>query len=271
MLVEIEDAFGARLFERSRQGMRANAFGLAALHRARTILGELSRAGDELDAMRTGASAMLRLGTMSVTVAVPAAIVDLQRRMPDASVQIREGRAAELMRRLLDGELECVFGAMTPEALAGDALSSLRCDVLIHDRLCVLASVDHSLARRRRLDWGDVRASRWIAPPPETLVRQAFETAFLDDGFAAPRPVVEAMSSVTIGTLLRMDPSLLGAVRAEHARDEVARGGVRRIAVVPAVPLPPLCLWTRRGPFGQPLVVEEFARALKRTAGRSPA
>ncbi len=30
MLVEIEEAFGARLFDRSRQGVRPNAFGIAA-------------------------------------------------------------------------------------------------------------------------------------------------------------------------------------------------------------------------------------------------
>ncbi len=266
MLVEIEGAFGMRLFERSRQGVKANPFGVAAMHHARIILGELSRATDEMDAMRTGASAMLRVGTLSVTAAVPAAIVDLHSRMPGAAVQIREGRVQDLMHRLLEGELDCVFGAITPEALAGESLQWLQSDVLLEDHLCVLASVDNRQARRRRLRWIDLHGDRWVAPPRETLVRQAFMTAFMNEGLDPPVPVIEAMSSVTVGTVLRMDPSLLCAVRGEHARDEIARGGVRRVAVSPVIPLPPLCLFTRRGELESPQVLREFAGALRRSA-----
>ncbi len=270
MLVEIEQAFGARLFERSRQGVKANPFGLAAMHHARIILGELSRATDEMDAMRTGAAALVRVGTLSVTAAVPAAVVDLQSRMPGAAVQIREGRVQELMHRLLDGELDCVFGAITPEVLASESLQGLQSEVLLEDRLCVLASVANRQARRRGLRWVDLLADRWVAPPRETLVRQAFMTAFMNEGLDPPVPVIEAMSSVTVGTVLRMDPSLLCAVRGEHARDEIARGGVRQVAVSPAIGLPPLCLFTRGDGFEHPLVVREFAHALRRaTSGAS--
>lgn len=265
MLSEIEDAFGARLFERSRQGVRPNAFGTAAMHHARIVLGELSRAGDELEAMRSGASAMLRVGTPSVMATVPAAIVELHARMPHASVQIREGRAHELVQRLLDGELDCVFGAITPEALASGSPQLLRSEVVIDDRLCVLASNDHPQVRGRRKTWKDLVAARWVAPPLETLVRQAYMSAFMNEGLDPPQPVIETMSSVTIGTVLRLDPTLVGAVRFEHARDEIARGGVRRIVVSPEIDLPPLCLFTRREPEQSP-VVREFARALRASA-----
>lgn len=271
MLVETEDAFGARLFDRSRQGVQANAFGAAAIRHARIVLGELSRASDELDAMRTGASALLRLGTLSVTAAVPAALVELQARLPAAAVQIREGRVHELMQRLIAGELDCVFGAMTPEALAGEALQSVQSEAIVQDGLVVLASSQRRPAPRRRLRWRELHAARWVAPPRETLVRQAFMTAFIHEGLDPPVPVIEAMSSVTVGTLLRMDPTLLCAVRHEHARDELARGGVRRVAVAPDIPLPPLCLFTRRGEPDPPAVVQAFARALRRSAGRLPA
>lgn len=265
MLVEIEDAFGARLFERSRQGVKANPFGVAAMHHARIILGELSRATDEMAAMRTGASAMLRVGTLSVTAAVPAAIVELHARMPGAAVQIREGRVQELMHRLLEGELDCVFGAITPETLASESLQAVQSEVLLEDYLCVLASVANRQARRRRLRWIDLRADRWVAPPRETLVRQAFMTAFLNEGIDPPAPVIEAISSVTIGAVLRLDPSLLCAVRFEHARDEVARGGVRRLAVAPEIALPPLGLFTRRSEVQTPPVMQAFARAIRKT------
>jgi hypothetical protein len=42
-------------------------------------------------------------------------------------------------------------------------------------------------------------------------------TAFLNSGATPPVPVIEALSSVTIGTVLRRDTSLLCAVRLAHA------------------------------------------------------
>ncbi|QDL36154.1 LysR family transcriptional regulator [Rhodoferax sediminis] len=269
MLNEIEGGFGARLFDRSHQGVQANAFGAAAVYRARVILSELARAQDEIDALRAGASAVLRVGAPSVTVTVPAAVVLLRARMPAASVQIREGRVSELIQRLLDGELDCVFGAVTPQLLSSDLLPLLQSELLLEDQLCVLAAASNVNVRRRGLRWADLRSAQWVAPPKETLVRQAFMTAFLNDGVEPPEPVIEAMSSVTVGALLRMDPSLLCAVRFEHARDEVARGNVRKVPVLPAIPLPSLGLFTRRAAIGQPAVVQEFARAIRKAGARA--
>lgn len=263
MLGEVEAGFSARLFERSHQGVQANALGAAAVHRARVMLSELSRASDDIDALRAGASAVLRVGAPSVTAAVPAAIVQLRQRLPAASVHVREGRVRELIERLLDGELDCVFGAVTPELLSSDVMPRLRSEVLLEDELCVLAASANPLVRRRGLRWAELRASQWVAPPRETLVRQAFINAFLNDGVDPPEPAIEAMSSVTIGAVLRLDPTLLCAVRFEHARDEVARGDVRRILVTPSMSLPPFGLFTRRGAIEPLPVVQEFARAIR--------
>lgn len=263
MLGEVETGFGARLFERSPQGLAANALGQAAVYRARVILGELSRGRDEVDALRTGATGVLRLGTLSVTAAVPQAVVQLRRRLPGARVQIQEGRVRDLVQKLLDGELDCVFGAITPELLASDLLPLLRPEVLLEDELCVLCAAEHPLARSRRLRWADLHAASWVAPPKDTLVRQALMTAFLNEGLEPPEPAIEVLSSVTIGSVLRMDPALLGAVRFEHARDELARAGVRRLPVAPAVRLPSLGLYTRRAVEAPPPLVQALARALR--------
>ena len=268
MLGEVETGFGARLFERSPQGLAANALGEAVVYRARVIFGELARAKEESDALRTGASGVLRLGTLSVTASVPRAIAHLRQRHPRARVQVQEGRVRDMLQRLLEGELDGVFGAIPPELLAGDFLSQLRPEVLLEDELCVLASQSHPLARRRKLAWADLRAADWMAPPKDTLVRQALMTAFLNEGLEPPVPAVEVLSSVTIGSLLRQDASLVGAVRADHAQDEVARGDLRRLPVGPAVPLPSLGLYTRRSAGAPVPLVRAFAHALQRFGSR---
>lgn len=270
MLHEAEEALQARLFERSRQGVLPTAAGHAALRRVRVVLGELSHVHDELGAIRRGASAVLRVGTFSVTAVVPAAVVKLRQKMPRVAVHIHEARVQELIHLLLAGELDCVFGALTNELLDGDVLQNLHREVLIDDALCVLVAEGHPALRRRGLRWVDLVDADWVTPPRQTLVRQAFMTAFLNEGVDPPAPVIETMSSVTIGAVLRLDPTLVCAVRREHARDEVARGGVRLLTMRPAVPLPPLGLFTRRSGAEASPVLRAFAQAIRAAGGPPP-
>ncbi len=263
MLAEVEAGFGARLFERSPQGLSPNALGAAVTYRARVMLAELARGKDEVDALRSGAEGVLRVGTLSVTAAVPQAVVRLRSRIPGVRVQVQEGRVRDMIQRLLDGELDCVFGAITPELLASGPLSLLQPEVLLEDELCVLAADDHALARKRKLRWSDLHAVPWVAPPRDTLVRQAVMTAFLNEGLEPPEPAIEVLSSVTVSSVLRLDPALVAAVRFEHARDELARGGVRRLAVAPVMPLPSLGLYTRRATEAPAPLVQAFAQAIR--------
>lgn len=270
MLGEIEACFGVRLFERSHQGIHPNALGAGAVFHARAVLNQLARATEDVGAMQQGAQAVLRVGAPSVTATVPAAIARLRARMPGAAVQIREGRVQELIQRLLAGELDCVYGAVTPELLTADITPLLEPVAMLQDELCVLASVPPKAAGnpRRRLRWRDLGASPWLLPPKDTLVRQAFMTAFLNDGATPPVPVIEAISSVTIGALMRQDASLLCAVRLEHAMDEIARGGVRRLEIAPKVPLPSFGLFFRRDGMERPAVLTAFAEAVRRAAAQ---
>lgn len=270
MLGEIEVSFGARLFERSHQGVQPNALGAGAVFHARAVLNQLTRATEDVGAMQQGAQAVLRVGAPSVTATVPLAIARLRARMPGAMVQIREGRVQELIQRLLAGELDCVCGAVTPELLTADLAPQLEPVAMLQDELCVLASIPPEGAGRdrRRLRWRDLVSGPWLLPPKETLVRQAFMTAFLNDGATPPVPVIEAISSVTIGALMRQDASLLCAVRQEHAMDEIARGGVRRLDIVPRVPLPSFGLFFRRDGMERSAVLMAFADAVRAAAAQ---
>jgi DNA-binding transcriptional LysR family regulator len=268
MLGELEAGFGARLFERSPQGLSPNALGNAAIYRARVMLAELARGKDEVDALRTGAEGVLRVGTLSVTAAVPQAVVQLRERIPGARVQIQEGRVRDMIQRLLDGELDCVFGAITPELLTSDLLPLLQPEVLLEDELCVLCAAGHALARTRKLRWADLHGVPWVAPPKDTLVRQALMTAFLNEGLEPPDPAIEVLSSVTVSSVLRLAPTLVAAVRFEHASNELARGGIRRLAVAPVMPLPSLGLYTRRATEGPAPLVQAFAHAIRKVGVR---
>jgi len=70
------------------------------------------------------------------------------------------------------------------------------------------------------------------------------------------------------GFLLRRDATLIGVVRDESTRFD-ATGGLRRLEVADTMPLPPLCVITRRASAGAPSVLTGFVDALRRAARRA--
>ena len=267
MLREIELAFGARLFERGRRGVEPNTLGRAAIRHARTVIGEVGLLADELQAMDRGASALLRLGTFSITAIVPAAIGVLRGRMPGVQVRIREAAIVELLSLLLEGELDCAFGAIAPEALATGAIRHLRWQSVLDDHLCALVSEWHPFAAASELHWKHLAGHPWVAMPRDTVVRQRFMEAFVRQGLVPPQPVVETLSPVTVAALVREDPTLIGLARHETARQSELLAGVRRLPIAPRMPLPPLCLITRRGPAGATELLQAFVDSVRSVTG----
>jgi hypothetical protein len=66
--------------------------------------------------------------------------------------------------------------------------------------------------------------------------------------------------------VLRLDPALLGAARREHAQDELARGGVTRLQVLPKMGLPSFGLFFRRDETERPAILSAFADAIRRVS-----
>lgn len=266
MLAEVERAFGTALFDRGRHGVEPNIFGRAAIHHARVMMGEVVYASNELNAMRGGATAVVRVGTPSIADVVPKATVELMRRVPGACVEIREGRVRDLLKLLLEAELDCVFGALPSETLTKDPIDQLQSEIIFDDHICAIVAKSNPLSRKGRASWHDLVSQRWIAPPRNTPVRRAFMAGFLNNGLTPPQPVVEAISPPTLGALIRLDRSLVGVVRYGSARDSDAFPGARVVEIVPQMALPPLCVILRRIPVERPKAVVTFVEALKRAA-----
>jgi DNA-binding transcriptional LysR family regulator len=266
MLHEIEQAFGVRLFNRGRRGVEPNAFGRSVIHRALVVMSELAHSIDEVQATQGGASAIVRVGTLSITSIVPAAIVDLMRRLPGVRVQIHEGPVRELLNLLLDAKLDCVFGALPAEVLARGSLELVRSEAIFEDHVCAVISDANPLSRKRRLHWADLTAQKWLLPPRDSPLCQAFMAAFLNQGLTPPKPAVETLSPVTLGMLLRLDSSLIGLVRYESVRQNDAFPAAQRVEIDPKAALPSLCVLTRRTAVQSPEVVEMFIESLRRAA-----
>jgi DNA-binding transcriptional LysR family regulator len=270
MLREIEDVFGAPLFERSRSGVAPNALGQAAIRRATVICNEVALTEDEVGALRSGASAVLRIGTFSITSIATEAIARLRTVQPGVAVRIREGAVSDLLAKLLAAELDCVFGALAPDVLGAETISELAAEVIREDRVSVVASSAHRLARARKLQWRDLREETWVLQPHNSLVRRAFMAAYFDQGLAPPSAAVETLSPITMAALIRLDARLLGAMRSENVPLEQSQGRLVVLPVTPVAPLPPLALFSRRTRAERSPTLERFVAALHWAAARRP-
>jgi DNA-binding transcriptional LysR family regulator len=270
MLREIEAVFGAPLFERSRSGVQPNALGQAAIRRATVICNEVALTEDEIGALRSGASAVLRIGTFSITSIATEAIARLRALHPGVAVRIREGAVSDLLAKLLAGELDCVFGALAPDVLGSDAISELASELIRKDRVSVVASSAHRLARARKLQWKDLQHETWVLQPLNSLVRRAFMAAYFDQGLAPPSAAVETLSPITMAALIGLDPGLLGAMRSENVPLEQSRGRLVVLPVAPVASLPPLALFSRRTRADRSPILERFLAALHWAAARRP-
>ena len=267
MLREIEDCYGGSLFERSAAGVRPNQLGLHLTRHAITLLNEMRAVSDEISAIAGGASSVIRVGTVSVIPRVPVAIAGLRAQMPKVRVMVVEGKLPDLVKQMLDGELDCIVGALPPELLAHPDAFLLKVEALADDKLCVMVSTAHRLAKKRGkvngLTWADLDGFEWVLPPSASLLRRAVVDAFLGAGLVPPKPTVELLSPLSMGDLLALDKNLIGVMRYEQAVTEQA---TRRLCVLPVHPhvsLPPIAFITCR----QKAEVEEDLKAFRVALG----
>jgi DNA-binding transcriptional LysR family regulator len=257
MIREVEEIFGGPLFERSPRGISANHVGLALMRRSGMLVAELGAAQQEAAMLRAGASGLLRIGTFSGSTTLPRGIVELRRRMPRVIVHIREAQVDQLIADLLQGEIDCIVGALAPDELNNERLDRLQVETLADDHLSVVAARTNPLARRRKIRWDQLATQQWILPPRGSLLRRAVIAACLEVGVTPPQPCIECLSPLTVLTLIRLDHRTIGPMREQQAREEVRINKQLVILDVQSgAAMPSLSMITRRapGPAREPVV-----------------
>lgn len=199
-LHEIEEAFGAAIFVRSKRGLTPTARGLAVLQGARVLLAELGHLkqavaapDDPVSILRIGAPAAVAAGGVLPQVMARLAAGDAR-----LVVQLREDSVPKLFEALLAGELDALLTSYNQAAFAAKRPTRLVYEPCGHHEYVVVAPPRHPLARKRRIGWSQLSNERWIMPSRSLLARQALESQFLRAGQAVPEPRVVADSPATI-------------------------------------------------------------------------
>jgi DNA-binding transcriptional LysR family regulator len=212
-LREIEDIFGAPLFERSSRGLKPTAAGEAVLRYSQRWLADLEATSKVLAAIDAGHGGRIRLG---MTTQVPqqllsAALQHLIGQRPQVSVFVAEGTTDQLVGRMLEQEPCLVVAARNQKRLS-----------------------------RGPLDWAKLAQLDWILPPPNTPMRRLYNTIFVTAGVQPPFAIMETISVRSMETVLVSQPNAIAILPRDVVDELFKSGDVAPLAHRLAWRLPPV-------------------------------
>jgi len=117
-LQEIEDTVGVKIFDRVSRGVVPNAYGNAILVRARAVLAELGKIGDDIMQISHQSAGTVVVGALPTAAAgiLPATLALLRQRHPRLGIKILQGRTHELLPLLESGSPDVIVGRLyTPD------------------------------------------------------------------------------------------------------------------------------------------------------------
>jgi DNA-binding transcriptional LysR family regulator len=148
----MEEALGAPLLIRSRQGVAPTEAGRTLLKHARTLLAQSARLREDLSAFAGGFSAEVRLlaNTNALTEFLPEALSAFLADHPQVSVDLEERLSDEIVGLVAEGaaDVGIVAGTVDVGALTTYPFRS--------DRFVVVTALDHALAGREDVGFAEV-------------------------------------------------------------------------------------------------------------------
>jgi DNA-binding transcriptional LysR family regulator len=215
LLKDLEDALGVTLFERLPRGMRPTWYGEALIRHARMAVFNLTQAGTELEALKTGRSGEVTIGAIisPALSLLPDAVAIVAREQPDLRIQLVVESSDILLARLTENKLDIMIGRL----FETDDKRNLSYERLADEPVCAIARSDHPLLGHAALTLAHLEEAPWIVPPMGSVLRHRFELMFREAGLGAPRHLIET-SSILFMTKMLQQSDFVAVVPTEVGR-----------------------------------------------------
>jgi len=224
-VVELEDALGVRLVDRSRRGVVPTPYGLALAKRSVAVFNDLRQGVQDIDFLSDPTKGEIRIGTTEpiATAIVLPAIDRLSRKYPQMFFHVVAGDTASLYADVGQRNIEFAICRMI-----GRLPDELAAEVLFYDAFSIVTSAKNPLTRRRKLTLADLRNEPWALLPFDSFFGSVIAEAFRANGQEPPRPTVASVST-NIQDELRDRPLSHGSARL-HAKSFLAKSGAQGVA-----------------------------------------
>ena len=221
LLKDLEDMLGVALFERHPRGMIPNWYGEAMIRHARIALSSLRKAGQEVDALKSGLSGHVSLGAITgpALSLIPQAIMMVARENPNVRVGLLVESSNVLIEALTQGEIDIMIGRL----LEGHPKNGLRYEKLAEEPVSAVVRPGHPLLGVADLDLSDVEQRPWIVPPTGSVLRHCFDLMFCEAGLTPPTQLIETASLLFVTKMLQQT-DYIAVIPTEVARYYAAYG-----------------------------------------------
>lgn len=196
----LESVAGISFFVARSSGVSLTPAARAFVRGAKLAQSALQQAHEEISLELGQESGRFVLGSLPLarTIIVPKAIHAMVSTVGGFQILVVEGRYAELLRSLREGDVDCLIGALRRPAPAED----IHQEYLFSDALSIVAHPNHPLSGKPNLRLEDTLAFPWIAPPRETPAGQyLFDILRIQDRPETPVRAVSSSMAVLRGVL----------------------------------------------------------------------
>jgi len=169
-LRQLESEVGLALFDRTSEGMRPTAAGLAVIETARAVEERLRLLEDEIAAIKGIRRGTLRLGVVSTAkYFAPRIMAAFTRDYPDIEMTLTVGNRAEIIEALLVHGIDIALMGRPPKDFP------VRAAVFGDHPLVIVAPPDHKLAGLRDISRERVAAEKFLVREPGSGTRISLE------------------------------------------------------------------------------------------------
>lgn len=217
----LQRELGTRLYHRRGRGIELTEPGRALAKHIRLMESQLAEARSEVIGIAGGKVGQARIGAGPSWLSrhLPTSISRVMMQNPNIRFTVDTGFPHRLIRRLRQGELDIVIGALPDNRVDPD----LRFSRLSSDVIRVVGHRDHPLLRKRERSLSDYAAQRWILPGEQELVRQRLARAFGQAGLPAPVIAVET-DSLSLKLAMLRESDCIGMSTSQILTLESAQG-----------------------------------------------
>jgi DNA-binding transcriptional LysR family regulator len=211
-IVELEDALGVQLVDRSPRGVVPTPYGEALGRRSIAVFNDLRQGVQDIDFLLDPTKGEIRIGSTEpiISAIVSPAIDRLCRKYPKLFFHIIAGDTSTLYQDVLRRNVEFSICRMI-----GPFPDELSAEIIFQDSPVVMASADNPLTRRRRLTLDDLADEPWVLFPFDSFFGSLVVDMFRANGHEPPRVTATSLSFnmqmelLATGRFLTVLPSFL--------------------------------------------------------------
>jgi DNA-binding transcriptional LysR family regulator len=183
----LEEALGAKLFEKDGRGMRLTAAGHVLVRRTRQMGIMVEDTSREMRDYAAGLQGNVRIGCVPTLALhlMPGVFEQLLAEAPGLTVNLTVGMNDNVLASLRDGDLDVVLGPM-PET-DPDFVS----EQIAEDTVVVMASENHPIFAAP-YTLADLLRYKWMLPATTVASRQWLDQTFERNGLARPQVQIES-------------------------------------------------------------------------------